>query len=43
MNLPVELQNPRKGLINMRNKDQRYFYGVILGILVLQKRIQKEI
>ena len=25
MNLPVELRNPRKGLINIKNKDQKYF------------------
>ena len=25
MNLPVELRNPRKGLINIRNKDQKIF------------------
>ena len=23
MNLPVELRNPRKGLINIKNKDQK--------------------
>ena len=25
MNLPIELRNPRKGLINIKNKDQKYF------------------
>ena len=25
MDLPVELKNPRKGLINIKNKDQRCF------------------
>ena len=25
MNLPVELRNPRKGLINIKNKDQKCF------------------
>ena len=25
MNLPVELRNPRKGLINTKNKDQKWF------------------
>ena len=41
-NLPVELRNPRKRLINVKNKDQRCFYGVMLGILILQKIIYKE-
>ena len=35
MNLPVELRNPRKGLINIKNKDQKNFYGVMLAILIL--------
>ena len=43
MNLPIELRNPRKGLINIKNKDQKCFYGVMLGILILQKNIQKEL
>ena len=42
MDLPVELRSPRKGLINIKNKDQKCFYGVMLGILILQKNIQKE-
>ena len=25
INLPIELRNPRKGLINMKNEDQKYF------------------
>ena len=25
MNLPIELRNPRKGLINIKNKDQKCF------------------
>ena len=25
MNLPVELESPRKGLINIKNKDQKCF------------------
>ena len=25
MNLPVELKNPRKGLINIKNKDNKSF------------------
>ena len=42
MDLPVELRNPSKGLINIKNKEQKCFYGVMLGILILQKNIQKE-
>ena len=41
MILPVELKNPRKRLINIKNKDQKCFYGVVLGILILQNNIQK--
>ena len=35
--LPVELRilMSRKGLINIKNKDQNAFYGVMLGILIL--------
>ena len=43
ISLPVELKSPRKGLINIKNKDQKYFYGVMLGTLILQKNIQKEL
>ena len=32
MDLPVESKSPRKGLINIKNKDQKCFYGVMLGI-----------
>ena len=39
MELPVELKSPRKGLINIKNKDQN---GVILDILILQKNTQKK-
>ena len=42
IDLPVELKSPRKGLINIKNKDQKCFYGVMLGILILQRNIQKE-
>ena len=42
MDLPVELRNPRKGLINIKNKDKK-FYGVMLDILILQKKVQKEL
>ena len=41
INLPEELKNRRKGLINIKNKDQNDFYGVMLGIIILQKSIQK--
>ena len=41
LDLPLELRSPRKGLINIKNKDQKYFYGVMLDILILQKNIQK--
>ena len=41
INLPAELRNPRKRLINIKNKDQNVFYVVMLGILILQHNIQK--
>ena len=41
MNLPIELRSPKKGLINIKNKDQKCFYGVMLGILILQKNTRK--
>ena len=40
--LPAELKSPRKGLINIKSKDQKCFYGNILDISILQKNIQKE-
>ena len=43
INLPVELKSPRKRLINIKNKDQKIFYGAMLGILILQKKIRKEL
>ena len=43
VDLPVELRNPRKRLINIKNKDQKCFYGFMLEILILQKNIQKEL
>ena len=33
MNLPVELKIPRNGLINIKNKDQKCLYSVMLDIL----------
>ena len=41
INLPVELRNPRKRLVNIKNKDQQCFLFVMLGILILQHNIQK--
>ena len=35
MDLPVELKSPRKGLINIKNTDNKFFYGVMLDILIL--------
>ena len=43
MDLSVELKSPRKGLINIKNKDQKCFYGLMLDILILQNNIQKEL
>ena len=43
MNLPIELRNPRKGIINIKKKIKNILYGVMLGILFLQKNIQKEL
>ena len=34
MDLPIELKIPRKGLINIKNEDKKYFYGVMLNILI---------
>ena len=42
MDLPIELKSPRKGLINNKKKEEKIFYGVLLGILILQKNMQKE-
>ena len=42
MDLSVELTSPRKGLINIKNKDKKFFYGAMLDILIVQKNIQKE-
>ena len=33
--LPMELKHPKKGLINIKNNDQKCFYGVMLDILIL--------
>ena len=42
MSLPIELRSPRKALINVKNKDKKVFYGVMLDISILQKNIQKK-
>ena len=41
IDLPLKLRSPRKGLFNIKSKDQNIFYGVMLEILIL-KNIQKE-
>ena len=42
--LYLKLRRAEKGLINIKNKDQKKKnYGVMLGILILQKNIQKEL
>ena len=42
--LYLKLRRAKKGLINIKNKDQKKkTYGVMLGILILQKNIQKEL
>ena len=33
--LHAELKSPKKGLINIKNNDQKCFYGVMLGMLIL--------
>ena len=39
IDLPIELRNPKKGLIMIRN----IFHGIMLDILILPKNIQKKI
>ena len=43
INLTVELKSPKKRLINIKTKIKNVFYVVMLGILILQKNIQKEL
>ena len=43
IDLPVKLRSPKKGLINIKNKIKNVFYGVMLGIVILQKNIKKEL
>ena len=40
IDLPIQLKSPRKGLINIKNKDRHI---VMLDILILQNNIQKEL
>ena len=35
IDLPIELKHPRKGLMNIKNNNQKCFLGVMLGILIL--------
>ena len=42
IDLPVELRSPRKGLINIKNEDEKYFLWCHVRHLILQKNIQKE-
>ena len=35
VDLPIELKHPKKGLISIKNNDQKCFYGVMLDILIL--------
>ena len=35
IDLPIELKHPKKGLINIKNNDQKCFYSVMLDILIL--------
>ena len=42
VDLLVELKSPRKGLIIIKKKIKNVFYGVISGVLILQKSIQEE-
>ena len=35
VDLPIELKYPKKGLINIKNNDQKCFYGFMLDILML--------
>ena len=42
--LPAKLRSSKEGLMNIKNNDQEsFFFGVMLGILILQKYIQEEL
>ena len=34
LDLPIELKSPRKGLKDIKNKEKKPFYGVMLDILI---------
>ena len=40
--MPVELKSPRKGLINIKNKDQKYFVRHINPVKIDPLRITQE-
>ena len=42
IDLPIKFKHPRKGLINIKNNDEKCFYGVMLDILILYMNIQEE-
>ena len=42
IDLPVELKSPRKGLINIKSKDQNVFYGFMLVILIFKRTSRKD-
>ena len=42
VDLPIESKYPRKGLINIYNKDRKVLYVNMLDILILQKNTQEE-
>ena len=43
IDFPVELRSPRKGLINIKIKDQNCFFDVMLDILILQRTSRKNL
>ena len=43
IDFPVELRSPRKGLINIKIKDQNCFFDVMLDILILQRTYRKNL
>ena len=38
MDLPIELRSPRKGLINIKNKDKRYFLWCLVRHINLSNK-----
>ena len=39
ISIPKKVKSRKKGLINIKSNNQNVFYGVMLGILILQKSI----